>query len=227
MTALVQSANATNGGGTSFTASISSTSGHALVCYITGWSSGSTANNISSVTDSTGTNAWLYSTATSSQNPPSSGSYDSVHAEYGFTAIAVCLNAAAVTSVTAVFARSVYGEVGVSEFSGLPAGSQVLTAASSGTLASGATSYSPPALTTSSVALAVACTSGFGDFSGVTPSGWNELSYTDTLAAYDLAAAAGTVQPVFTGPSQDVPSSAIIAIGVPPPSRGLLMAAII
>lgn len=227
MTALVQSQHAPNGGATSFTVSITSAAGNALVCYITAWRSGSGAFSLTSVADSAG-NTWAYSSAAQNQNPPAGGSYDSAQSQYGFSAIAVCAAAAAVTSVTVTLSAGVsYGEVGVSEFSGLPSGSGILAAASSGTLASGVTSYTVPSVSVTSGALAVATASPFNGFSGVS-SGWSLLTYTDSDAAYNLSAS-GTVQPVFTGPSSDVPSSAIVAIGAggsppPPASSGLLMA---
>jgi hypothetical protein len=225
VTAHVQDQHAPNAlGSATFATTISSTAGNGLVCYMTVWQSGNNPISISSIADnaSGGTNVWQYSTAQQSQYPPAGGSFSVTESQYGFTAMGVCLPSAqptratkAVTQVTVTFSAAVtsFGEVGVSEFSGLPAGSVLSAAAASGTLATAATSYTTPAIAVPSTALVVANTSFFNQWTGVT-SGYTLLSYADTLGAYDVAVAPGSRSVAFTGtPAGDVPSSAIVAIG--------------
>lgn len=215
MTALVQSQHAANAGGTAFTCSITSTGGNTLVASITAYNSANTPIRIASITDSAG-GTWTYSTALNSQSPPAGGGWDAAGSTYGFAAAACRIGAGAVTSVTVTFAAAVdFAEVGVQEYSGLPPGSVLIGAASSGTPAVSVTSYAPPAITTTVPVLAVSVTSAFNGWSSA-GSGWSLLSYADPLGAYSLAAAAGTVQAAFTaGSPQDVPSSAVLAIGQP------------
>jgi len=222
MTELVQAQSGSGGTSDTFSVDITSADGHTLVAQITAWVTGDTPISLASVTDSTGGgNAWQYSTAQQSQNPPAAGSYSATNGQYGFTAEACCIGALPVTSVTFTFSAEItFGEAGVNEFSGLPAGSVLLTAASDGTLQADATSYTTPALTAPSTALAVVSTSNDnGEFTGVTPAGWEISNYGDAIGGYVLAAPAGTIQPTFTqSPGADVPSSAILAIGAPPPA---------
>ena len=201
-------------GASSATVYITSTGGNALICYLSIYINGNNSTHISSITDTAG-NTWNYSTSPQSQNPPAAWSYSPSDAFSGFTAIAWCLNASAVTNVTVTLPGSAdYIEAGISEFSGVPLGTVVSGSAASSVLATNVTSYAPPALTTSVTTLSVAvATSGIG-WTGVT-AGWTRVSYSDALAAYNTAASAGTVQPVFTGTTQNVMSSASVAFGAP------------
>jgi hypothetical protein len=211
MTALAQDQANSGSSVSSVAVTISSAAGSTLVAVISGYITGSTPFNLSSVTDTAG-NTWTYSTAAGSQNPPASGSYDSTRGDYGLCAIACCIGARAVTSVTFTFSATVgFAGIAVLEFSGLPAGSQVLAAASAGIDSSG-TSYTTPSVTTATASLAIACTSCFGSFSSVS-SGWTIEPNSDT-AAYSLAAPPGLVSCTLTsGSTQRTPSSAILAIG--------------
>lgn len=231
MTALVQSQQAPNADGSAtyvIPVSTAGGSGDAIVVYITIWMLGNAPISISSVSDnaSGGSNTWRYSTAQQNQNPPAGGSYAPAENQYGFSAIAVCLPSdnggatKAVTAVTVVMSTAVtaWGEIGGSEFSGLPAGSALLSAAASGTLVTSVSSYTTPSVAPQSTALVVAATSVLNqDWSSVT-GGYALLSYSDTLAAYDTAVAAGTSAVAFSysGTATDVPSSALVAIGPPP-----------
>ena len=95
------------------TNSYSSTTGNTLVAYIDGYVTGNTPISVSSVTD-TADNTWTVINGASSYN----GSY------YACCAVAFCVDAAAVTSVTANFstAPTDIGYLQVSEFSGVAAG---------------------------------------------------------------------------------------------------------
>lgn len=213
-----------SGTNTSFTVPVTSAAGNTLICAATMWPAGNTPVNIVSVTDSTGgANTWLYSTAQQSQNPPAAGSYDAGKNGYGFTFVGCCVKAAPVTSVTVTISVSTFADVGVSEFSGIPAGSRVLAAASSNTLQSGVTAYTPPSLPgLNGTQLVFAATSFFGQFTGVS-AGYTLLAYNDSIFAYSLAASG---VPAFTaGAANDAPSSAILAIGARP--SGLLVASFI
>ena len=211
--------------GTSATVSITTTAGNAFLLSFDAFATGNTPFSISSVTDnaSGGSNSWTFSTAQQSQNPPAAGSFDSTHSQYGFTAVAACLPSAnggttkAFTSVTVTFSTAtVYVGVNVSEFSGLPAGSVIMAAASTPTAQNGVTSYTTPVLTTLATALVFASTCSFGPFTGVS-SGYTLLTADgDNNKAYNPAAAAGSVSNTFTGSSNRIPASAIAAIGVQP-----------
>jgi hypothetical protein len=202
---------------------IDTAAGHTLVVAIAQWVTTDTPVNIVSIADSTaGQNTWYYSTLPASQNPPANGSYDSGQTQWGFAAVACCIGAKAVTEVTVTMSGSGdFLEANVSEFSGLPAGAVVLGGASSGTLRSGVTSYTTPALAAASPSplLAVVATSFLnGEWTGVT-AGYTLLSYSDTLGAYALAAPPGAVSATFTAAAaNDVPSSAVLAIGAPQPA---------
>jgi hypothetical protein len=220
VTTHVQDGTAQTGGGTTFTVPITTTAGHCLVLYATQWVTSNTALHIVSISDTAG-NTWNYSTATANQNPPVNGSYDASVTQYGMTAIACCLVANAVTSVTVVLSGSGdFAEVQVQEFSGLPAGARVLGAASNGTLASGVSSITTPSVNAPSGSPVLVCVNTSllnGEWTGAS-SGYTLLSFTDTLAAYNVAATAGSAVSctLTTGATWDVPSSAILVIGAPP-----------
>ncbi len=209
------------GPGFSSTASITitSTSGNTLVVLVAAFQSSNAPFSITNIADSAG-NTWVYSTAQSAQNPPASGSWDASASQYGFTAVACCVNAAAVTSVTVTFSAVLaWDAVTVTEFSGVPANASMLTAAASSVLASGATSYAPPSVVTTGAAgtvLVVAVTTSANSWASVT-AGYTLISVGGTSAAAWGAPAAGTQTVTFTGTAKDVNSSAIAAIAIPPP----------
>lgn len=227
MTTHVQDAGK-DGSGTSVVVTITTTAGNMLAVSFDGFVTGNNPASISSVVDSAG-NTWTYSTATSSQNPPVGGSYDSTEGQYGWTGTAVCLPSAnggttkAVTSVTITFSRSlVYVGATVSEFSGLPAGAVILGAASSSTASDGVTSYTTPSVTTTAAALVLAAVGSFSTFTGVTMGYTLMTADTDNNKAYNPSAAAGTVSATFTGASNRIAGSAITAIGAAPAAARLV-----
>jgi hypothetical protein len=224
MTADVQEVGARNSGTTVAVTGLTVTAGHAFTVSCRGYIASNTTIHLTSVADnaSGGSNTWTYSTSASSQNPAAAGSYDSTEAQYAFAATAVCLPSAnggttkAFTSVTVTFnVTTSFNAMLFSEFSGLPAGSVITAAASTGTAQNGVTSYATPVLTTPSASLALAATGAFSDFTGVT-AGWT-MQTTDGNhdAAYNLSAAAGSVSATFTGSSNRVPCAVITAVGPP------------
>jgi hypothetical protein len=212
----------TAGAGTDQEVTITTTAGNTLVACIVAFSySDATALAISSVTDSAG-NIWHYSTAPSSQSPPANGSWDSAGGGYyGFAAIAYCVNAAAVTSVTVTLNADASDSlcVDVQEYSFLGPHAAIDGAASAGTLESSVTSYSTPSITTTTNGgLVVACSARGTGWTGVSPSQFTLFSasashYVNCAVAMNTTA--GSWSADFTGASQDAQASAILGLGYP------------
>lgn len=204
-----------------------------LVAQLQGWSPmpGINPINIVSIVDnaSGGSNVWKFSTATANQNPPVNGSFSVAHSQYGYSAVAWCLPSDNGGSIKAFTALTItiteaggtsFQEGGVGEYTGMPANTIAVVAASTGVLAT-TTSYTTPALTLAGTCLVVCATSCFDNPSAVSP-GWVLDNDGNPISAHNLAAAAGSVSCTFTMPSDDVPSSAIVAFGAPSaPPAGL------
>ncbi len=202
------------------TLSITTSAGSLLVAAIEGFIYSNTPFGLTSVTDSAG-NTWTYSILDSSQSPPAGGSYSASGGYYGLSAIAWCLNAQAVTSVTVTAGSNV--QFSVSEFSGVPAGATVDAAAASSVLAAGVTSYSAPAISpTGSADVLVAVANSSVHWTGVS-SPWTFYGADNVGMAWLITSAAGTYQPTWSGASQDATSSAVLAIGVPPATTSATM----
>lgn len=191
-----------------------------------GWSTANVTTAIVSIADnaSGGTNVWKYSTVTASQKPPANGSYSTAHSQYGFSYTAWCLpsdNGGSIKPFTslvvtlATTAPSIFQEGGVGEYTGMPANTVAIAAASNGTIAIGATSYTTPALAISETCLVVCSTSCFDNPSAAS-SGWVLDNDGNPINAHNLAATAGAVSCTFTMPADDTPSSTIVAFGPPP-----------
>lgn len=206
-----------SGSGTSPTVSATgtTTANNVLTASITAWMTTNTPIHITLVADNTA-NVWRYDTS------DIAGVWDPSVGQYAFTTIAVCLPSDnngithAVTSVTATFSvtPTSWSEIGVSEFAGIPVNAIVLTKASTIAIAGGVFAYSTPVIRPASTSLAIAASSCFGQFTGVN-SGWTIMNSGDALGAYNLSAS-GAVSAAFTlTTGVDVPSSQILAIGVP------------
>ena len=197
----------------------STTAGSTLTLQLGCWSTADTPISITSITDSAG-NTWNFSTSAYNQNPPAAGSWDAGDGLYGFVAIASCIGAAAVDSITVVFdASSVnWAEGSLSEWADLPAGTlTVLAAAATDTIVNGVTEYTPPAVTASSpdTVLVVALCSGVNAQYTAASNGFTVLNIGDSIAAYSAAAAAGTISTTLSGSAaSNVPSGVALAIGV-------------
>jgi len=205
---------------------ISTTTGNTLIAYISAYITSDTALAITSVTDSTsGGNTWQYSTATSSQSPPASGAWDSGDGVYGFTAIAYCIAATAVTSVTVQLNNScVIFDAGVTEFSGVPAGA-VLDGSASAAPNTAETSYTTPSINTKASSDAIIAIVSTGSALACSVSGIYTIIEmggvtSGELAAWGISSSAGSQACTFTMSSQVIISSAILAIGQQPAAAG-------
>ena len=194
-------------GSASQSVTYSSTSGNTLVAYLSGYMSGNNPISVTSVTDNTGTNVWTVI--------PGIGSYDG-STFFATSAIAFCVNAAPVTSVTVNWSTTptTNGWIQVSEFHGIPATATL--DASSNTITPG--SYSsfanPTAATTSTADLVLGvCSSGAG-FSTVKP-GSLVMS---GLAAWNIATTYGSRSFTFSGGSTPVYSAITAGIKIPVPA---------
>lgn len=224
----------TDGTSSPLVLSVTNTAGNALILTIEAYVSGSGPLSVSSVTDnaSGGSNTWQYSTATSNQNPPVNGAI--VGGSYGMAAIAVCLpsdNGGTVktfTQVTVTFNTAPTGTayVGVSEFTGVPAGTVIDNAASNAPLTSGLSFTTPAVVTTGPSDVVMAVTAQDIAWSSVNSPYTAVNSFTDPDAAYAVSQAAGSQSATFNaGSSNEVWACSILAIGVPaatflaPPNR--------
>lgn len=213
MVAHVQTQTLIGGSGSSGAVTISTTAGNTLALVVDGYINANTPFHISSITDSH--NTWTFSTGTSNQNPPVGQSYDGAYT--GFIAIAAMVAAAAITSVTVnLSASTAYLDLAVYEFSGVPAGSSIVTAAASSTNTS-AISVTTPTVTAPSGALfGVAAQTNDGNAGSNTSvsSGWTLDGGGDHFAAWQLSPSAGSLSATFTSTSsQNWPSTAILVVG--------------
>jgi len=207
------------------------TAGNTLILEVGCWSTADSPFGIAGITDSAG-NDWAYSTSAYSQNPPAAGSWDAGDGLYGFCALASCIDAAAIDSVTVVFTATDvnWAEGNLTEVTGLPLGSVVLAGASADAIATGVTEYSPPSVTVASpgAVLAVALSSAVDAEFTAASGGFTILNIGDTIGAINATAAAGTISTELSGSSScNVPSGAMLAIGAAGSAFGLLMAGII
>jgi len=196
---------------------ISSTGGNTLIAYISAYITSNTALAITSISDSA-SNTWQYSTATSSQSPPASGAWDSGDGVYGFTAVAYCINATTVTSVTVHMNNTcVILDAGVTEFSGVPAGA-VLDGSASNAPNTAVTTFTTPSITTTATADAIIAIVSTGSALACATSGIYTIIEmggvtSGELAAWGISSSAGSQACTFTCSSQVIISSAILAIG--------------
>jgi len=208
------------------TATYSSTTGNTLIAYISAYVDSDTLLSIDSITDTAG-NTWQYSTLPASQSPPANGGYDTGDGYYGFAAVAYCIGATAVTSVTALLNNTcVVFYLGVTEFSGISSSATIDGSASAQVLASD-TSYTTPAAATAATADAVVAVLAYG--TGFTSVAAGSGSATYTLvemggvaagkgAAWGISSTAANQSVTFTGSgAQEVVAAAILAIGAPAP----------
>ena len=214
----IQDKTAQAGSSNTATVTINSAVGNTLVLYVLGAQTGNNPFALSTVTDSTaGTNTWHYSTQQQSQAPPVAGAYNG-STVYQIAALAYCINAAAVTSITVTTTgvsanSSVFAAV--SEFSGVPPQATIDGAASANTVATASLETSPSIQVTGSSDVLAACTYFNGTLSSVT-AGWTSFDPGFTAAAWQ-ATTAPTSRNItwnFTAPSLYT-TSAILALGVP------------
>lgn len=150
------------------TVDITTADGDTLVAYVAAYIDSDTQLHLTDVTDSAG-NTWIFSTAAASQNPPANGCYDTSEHYYGFSAIAYCIDAEAVTSVTITLNTAAHFiGLGASELA-LASDAYVDAAASVATLLTGVSGFTTPAVTTTQVndfiVTTCSCDSGWLDTS--------------------------------------------------------------
>ena len=199
------------------TVPVNTATGNTLIVYALAAQTGNNPLALASITDSTGTNVWHYSTQLNSQSPPAAGAYNGTSV-YQLAAIGYCVNAAAVTSVTVTTTGVAANSslfVTVSEFSGVLPQATIDGAASSNTVATAGSDTSPNIQVTGSSDVLAACNYNNGTLSQVSP-GWTSADPAFTAAAWQITAAPATqnVTWTFTSPALYT-ASAILAIGVP------------
>lgn len=205
----VQTKTLVGGSGTSGSVSISSTAGNTLVLSVAAYSTTNATFTVTGISDSH--NTWTFSSATSNQNPPVGQSWDG--AVQGFSLLGAVVNAAAVTTVTVNFSKSIdYIDLTVYEFSGVTAGSVISVAASSSTSTSGTSKATPSVTAPSGAEVAVSTATNDGSVITGVSSGWT-LDGADASTAYQVSPSAGSLSATFSGTaSQEWPSSAILVI---------------
>jgi len=213
----IQDKTAQAGSSNTATVAINSQAGNTLVLYVLGAQNGNNPFALATVTDSTGTNVWHYSTQQQSQAPPVAGAYNGVSV-YQIAALAYCINAAAVTSVTVTTTgvsanSSVFAAV--SEFSGVPPQATIDGSAAANTVATASSDTSPSINVTGSADVLAACNYNNGTLSSVS-AGWTSFDPNFTVAAWQITSApvSASITWSFTAPALYT-ASVIFALGIP------------
>lgn len=203
---------------TSLPVTLTNAVGSTLVLAISIVAGGSTPVTITSLLD-TGGNTWQYSSAASSQSPPTGGSLWSANTLWGFSAVAYCIAAPHVAgTITCTINVPVFASGGqyfslqVHEFTGVPAGSMLDGSAASSTFQVTPTITPEIVTAANSDVVVLSCASQFS--LSTVPSGFTLGS--DFQTAWGITAGAGTQAVTSSLESTSaVMSWAILGIGNP------------
>jgi hypothetical protein len=214
----VQSSNPHSIDSATSTVTIATAAGSTIVLGIVAIVGENTPLAVVSVSD-TASNTWTYSTEQASQSPPANGSYYTLNSYYGFAAIAVVTDAAAVTQITVELNETIVStnnglfSLVAYEFTGVASGSALDGAASAGvSFFNEFTAAIYTAGITSDIVV-VAAASNFG-FNGVTPDTYTIGPVNNTAYAIVSSPGTQTVTMSYTS-EQEISGWAILGVGNP------------